>query len=107
MKNLTPSGTAHILLDERGRAWIDDTNIKVIEVVLDKTGYGLSPEEIFEEHYRGISMAQIHAAFSYYYDHQAEFDAEIERQVKEVEALRAQSLDSPGRRKLRALGKIP
>lgn len=107
MKILTPSGTAHILFDEQGRAWIDDTNVKVIEVVLDKLGYGLSPEEIFEEHYRRISLAQIHAAFSYYYDRQAEFDAEIERQRKEVEAARAQTLDSPGRRKLRALGKIP
>ena len=107
MKQLTPSGTAHILLDEQGRAWIDDTNVKVIEVVLDKLGYGLSPEEIFAEYPSQFTMAQIHAALSYYYDHQAEFDAEIERQQKEVEALRAQSLDSPGRRKLRALGKIP
>lgn len=107
MRTLTPSGTAHILLDDRGRAWIDDTNVKVIEVVLDKLGSGLSPEDIFAEHPGMFTMAQIHAAFSYYYDHQAEFDAEIERQVKEVEAARAQTLDSPGRRKLRALGKIP
>ena len=107
MKQLTPSGTAHILLDEQGRAWIDDTNVKVIEVVLDKLGYGLSPEEIFAEYPSQFTMPQIHAALSYYYDHQAEFDAEIERQQKEVEALRSQSLDSPGRRKLRALGKIP
>ena len=32
---------------------------------------------------------------------------EIQRQVKMVEDLRAQTLDSPGRQKLRALGKIP
>lgn len=107
MRKLTPSGTAHILLDEQGRAWIDDTNVKVIEVVLDKLGWGLSPEEIFAEYPGHFTMAQIHAAFSYYYDHQAEFDAEIERQRKEVEAARLQTLDSPGRQKLRALGKIP
>jgi hypothetical protein len=35
-----PSGTAHIVLDDRGRGWIDDTNVKVIEVVLDKVGWG-------------------------------------------------------------------
>lgn len=28
--------TAHIYLDDRGVAWIDDTNVKVIEVVLDR-----------------------------------------------------------------------
>ena len=107
MKNLTASPTAHIYLDDQGRAWIDDTNVKVIEVVLDKLGYGLSPEEMVEQHYHRLSLAQVHAALSYYYDHKAEFDAEIDRQVKEVERLRAQTLDSPGRQKLRSMGKIP
>jgi uncharacterized protein (DUF433 family) len=103
---MRPSGTAHILLDERGRGWIDDTNVKVIEVVLDKLGWGLSPEEIHAG-YPNLSLAQIHAAFSYYYDHQAEYDAEIARQSEEADRLRAASLNSPLRQKLRAMGKIP
>ncbi len=104
-KTATPM--PHIWLDERGRAWIDDTNVKVIEVVLDRLGPDrLTPDQIHEEYDR-LSLAEIHAAFTYYYDHQAEFDAEIERQDRMVEELRAQSLDSPGRQKLRALGKIP
>jgi uncharacterized protein (DUF433 family) len=107
MTTKTPTPTAHIWLDESGRAWIDDTNVKVIEVALDKLGYGWTAEEIYEEHDHYLSLAQIHAALSYYYDHQAEIDAEIARQVKMVEELRAQTLDSPGRQKLRALGKIP
>ena len=107
MRKLTPSGTAHILLDEQGRAWIDDPNVKVIEVVLDKLGSGYSPEEILAAYPGTFTLAQIHAAFSYYYDHQAEFDAEIEWWNKECERLRAESLDSPCRQKLRAMGKIP
>jgi uncharacterized protein (DUF433 family) len=103
---MQPSGTAHIYLDERGRGWIDDTNVKVIEVVLDKLGYGWSPEEMHAE-FPHLSLAQIHAALSYYYDHKAEYDAEIERQRLEAEALWRASQDSPGRQKLRALGKIP
>ena len=99
--------TPHIHLDEHGKAWIDDTNVKVIEVALDRIAHGLSAEEIYIQHYRYLSLAQIHAALAYYYDHQKEFDAEIDRQVREVEQLRAQSLDSPGRRRLRALGLIP
>ena len=101
-----PSGTAHIVLDERGRGWIDDTNVKVIEVVLDKIGWGWSPEEIHDAHPH-LSLAQIHAALSYYYDHRAEYDAEIEHQLREYEQLRAANLDSPIRRKLRELGKLP
>jgi uncharacterized protein (DUF433 family) len=103
---MRPSGTAHIYLDDSGRGWVDDTNTKVIEVVLDKLGYGMSPEEIHDAHPH-LSLAQIHAALSYYYDHKAEFDAEIERQEREYEALRAATMDSPARQKLRALGKLP
>ena len=98
--------TAHIHLDAQGRAWIDDTNTKVIEVVLDKLANGSSPEEIHFQHSH-LSMAQIHAALSYYYDHQAEFDAEIERQLQEYDELRAKVEDSPLRQRLRALGKLP
>ena len=96
----------HIRLDDRGVAWIDDTNIKVVEVALEQIAHGSSPEEIFEQHSGYLSLGQIHAALSHYYDHQSEYDAEIERQMTEADALRAGSLDSPGRRRLRALGKL-
>jgi uncharacterized protein (DUF433 family) len=101
-----PSGTAHIVLDDRGRGWIDDTNVKVIEVVLDKVGWGWGAEEIHAAHPH-LSLAQIHAAFSYYYDHQTEYDAEIERQLREYEELRAANLQSPIRQKMREQGKLP
>jgi len=92
--------TTHIEIDERGVAWITDANTKVIEVVLDRVAYGWSPEEIHFQH-PTLSLAQIHAALAYYYDHQAELDAEIMRQLKEVEALAEAAKDSPGRRRLR------
>ena len=99
--------TAHIHLDERGRAWIDDTNTKVIEVVLDQIAYGWSPEEIHFQHAH-LSMAQIHAALSYYYDHQAEFDTEIARQLQEYDALQGnRSRIRLIRKRLRAMGKLP
>jgi hypothetical protein len=50
--------------------------------------------------YPHLSLAQIHAALSYYYDHQQAFDAEIERQLREVEALAAEAADSPFWRRL-------
>lgn len=95
--------TTHIEIDERGVAWITDANTKVIEVVLDRVAYGWSPEEIHFQH-PTLSLAQIHAALTYYYDHQAELDAEIMRQLKEVEALAEAAKDSPGRRRLREKG---
>lgn len=104
---MTPTTTAHIHLDEQGRAWIDDTNVKVIEVVLDQRAHGGNPEKIHEEHPH-LSLAQIHAALAYYHDHKDEFDMEIDRQHREyLAAWEAQGKDTPIHRKLRALGKLP
>jgi uncharacterized protein (DUF433 family) len=66
--------TAHTHLDERGIACIDDTTVKAIEVMLDKIVYGWNPEEIHRRHPH-LSLAQIYAAFTYYYDHQTEIDS--------------------------------
>jgi hypothetical protein len=60
---MSQTPTAHIHLDEAGVAWIDDTNVKVIEVVLDKLAHGSSPEEMHLQ-YPHLSLAQIHAALS-------------------------------------------
>lgn len=102
---MATTATAHIYLDDRGVAWIDDTNVKVIEVVLDKLAHGSSPEEIHFQHPH-LSLAQIHAALSHYYDHQEAFDAEIERDLAEVEDMTALASDSPLRKRLRAIGKL-
>ena len=100
------SDTAHILVDDRGVAWIDDSNVKVIEVALDWIAHGSSPDEMHLQ-YPHLSIAQICAALAYYHDHQAEFDEQIARDRAPVQALREQGLDSPARRKLRGMGLLP
>ncbi len=97
---------AHIFLDDAGVAWIDDTNVKVIEVILDKLAHGSSPEEMHFQ-YPHLSLAQIYAALSYYHDHQETLDTEIRRKLNEVDALAAQTDDSPVRKRLRQAGKLP
>lgn len=96
---------SHVWLDERGVAWIDDRNIKVVEVALDRVAHGLSPEEIYDQHDGYLTLAQIYAALAYYYDHQTDFDRQISDQVVEYNRLRSATLNSPGRLRLRALGK--
>ncbi|HEY3244964.1 MAG TPA: DUF433 domain-containing protein [Phycisphaerae bacterium] len=95
--------TGHIVLDERGIPWIDGTNVKVIEVVLDKLAHGSSPEEMHLQ-YPHLSVAQICAAMTWYYDHQVEMDADIERGLQEYRALRDAGGESPGRKRLRERG---
>jgi uncharacterized protein (DUF433 family) len=102
--------TTHIQLDDQGRAWIDDTNVKVIEVVLDKLAHNSSPEEMHLQ-YPHLSMAQIHAALAYYYDHKAELDAEIDRGLREYDEALAEQRSSPEYQrlmdKLRAIDRTP
>ncbi len=88
-----------IEVDQRGVAWLVGANTKVIEVVMDKLAHGWSPEEIHFQH-RHLSLAQIHAAFAYYYEHQEEMDQEIVRQVEEVERLSRDASPSPLRQRL-------
>lgn len=101
------ASATHICLDDEGVAWIDDTRVKVIEVVLEKLAHGWSPEEIHFQH-RDLSLAQIHAALSWYYDHQAELDAEIAARLERVEADAAAAAvhDSPLRARLRRAGHL-
>ena len=87
--------TLHIGLDLRGVAWIDDTNVKVIEVVLDKLAHGSSAEEM-QFQYPHLSLGQIYAALSYYHDHREAFDAEIESQLDEYDRLHRVRRRKPG-----------
>ncbi|HMG73240.1 MAG TPA: DUF433 domain-containing protein [Pyrinomonadaceae bacterium] len=88
-----------IEIDAEGIPWITGANTKVVEVVLDKMAHNSNPEEIHEQ-YPHLSLAQIHAALSYYYEHQAEVDADIERRDRYVENLRAQQKNPLTRKEL-------
>jgi len=46
-----------------------------------------------QENYPHLSLAQIHAALAYYYNHKAEIDALLEEWDKEYEELRAQDTE--------------
>ena len=62
--------------------------MKVVELVMAQRAHGWSPEEISFQ-YPHLSMAQIHSALAYYWDHQEELDRDVERRMSEVDATRA------------------
>jgi uncharacterized protein (DUF433 family) len=96
----------HIDVDDKGVARIAGQRTKVIQVVMDKLAHNWSPEEIHVQ-YSHLSLAQIHAAFTYYYDNQDELDTQIAADVKRADELREQAGESPLVQKLRAMGKLP
>lgn len=95
----------YIEIDENGVARIAGTRTTVIEIAMDKRFYGWGPEQIHAEHPH-LTMADVHAALAFYYDHQAQLDAEIEQDQKDAEALRAAAGESPVAQRLKSEGRL-
>lgn len=89
-----------ITIDDEGRAWLADEQVRVVQVILDYLAHGWSPEEIHRQHSH-LSLAQIHSAFAYYYDHQAELDQQIAEELVAVRMLRSQTENPELQQRLR------
>jgi uncharacterized protein (DUF433 family) len=74
--------------------------IKVRHVAVWHEQSGMSPVEIVAA-YPTITLAQVHAALSYYYDHRDEIQSAIAEEDDFVAELKAQSGPSPLQEKLR------
>lgn len=92
----------HIALDESGVPVIVGANTKVVELVTEIHAYGWSPTELHLQHPH-LSLGQIHSALAYYWDHQAELDADMERRFEEAETLRRAAPVPPVVERLRRL----
>jgi uncharacterized protein (DUF433 family) len=96
----------HISLDEHCVAYITGTQMKVLQIVREMQSWGLTPEEIYADHPH-LSLAQVYAALTYYYDHQEELDAQMTQSDAEHEDLRATVGESPFIARMRSEGKLP
>lgn len=92
----------HIRLAEDGRAWIDDTNVKVIEVVLSYFAAEGVVDRLVENH-PDLTPARVHAAMAWYHDHREAFDREIALDDARVNRLAEEHENSPLMRRLKAI----
>ena len=67
-----------------GKARIDGHRVRVQDIVTDYEWNGLSPDEICQQ-YPTITLAQVHAALSYYYEHRDEIQADLASERLAVE----------------------
>ena len=74
----------HVTVDAAGRARVGETGIAVSQLVAESTAYGWSPAELHFQHPE-LSLAEIHAALAYYWDHSTEVDHEIANDLEEIE----------------------
>jgi len=93
----------HIVLVDEKVPVILGTNMKVIELVLDKVAYGWSPEELLFQH-PDLTLGQIHSALAYYWDHQDELDRDIERRLQKINRIQKTSKPSALKSKLKEKG---
>ena len=84
-----------------GRPFIQDKKVRVTEIVLDWLAYHWDAEQI-QRHHPYLSMAEIHAAFVYYFDHKEELDRQIAEELEEVDRIQAQTQNPVLQAKLRA-----
>jgi uncharacterized protein (DUF433 family) len=91
----------HISIGADGVPTLTGTRIKVVEIALDHLVHGWQAEDIHRE-FPQLSLGQIHSALGYYYDHQEELDADIQRRRASAEEIRDRLGNGPVTDALRA-----
>jgi uncharacterized protein (DUF433 family) len=93
----------HIILNQGGIPTISGTDMKVIALVLERTAYGWSPEELHFQH-PYLTLGQIYSALAYYYDNQEKIEDDIERRLRLVDQIQTERGPSPLVARLKAKG---
>lgn len=80
------------------RAYVAGTRVRVQDVAAEHELHGLTPEQIVREH-PSMSLAQVHAALAYYFDHREEIRGQMKRDEEFVARLQAEPEKSGGSKK--------
>lgn len=97
----TPTDHKYVHLDANNVPIIVGASMKVVELIASVYAYGWSPEELHFQ-YPHLSMSQIHSALSYYWEHKAEIDADMERREEYAAKMQKEAGESPFAARLRA-----
>ena len=84
----------HLTVNPRGVLCIDGTRHRVIDIVADYVAHGYSAAQIVEQ-YPDLTLAQVHAALTYYYDHEDELNATLMASYVQAEHGRHQHRPHP------------
>jgi uncharacterized protein (DUF433 family) len=84
---------------------IAQTRIKVRHIAAEHIHWLWEAPQIQRRH-SDLSLAQIHSALAYYYDHKPEIDAALKHDEELADELREECENSAVRQKLRHLGLI-
>lgn len=101
--SLRTSEYKHIAIDAKGRPVIVEMpRLKVRDLVMAHLAHGWPAEELVRQ-FQGLTLAQAYGALSYYWDHQADVDQDIQR-VRELDReFEERQKDEPVVKKIRKL----
>lgn len=89
--------------DGQDRAFITGTRVRVQDIYVDSEVLGKSPEEIVTA-LPHLTLAQVHAALSYYFDHREQIVDELRQDEQFAAVMKRQSGPGPLESKLRDAG---
>jgi uncharacterized protein (DUF433 family) len=92
----------HIVKEPNSPARMEhNPRTRVAMIVMDYIGRGSGPEDVVR-HYPYLTLAEVHAAMTYYHDHRDEIDAEIQNELDQLEKSRDANSRSTIWQKLKA-----
>jgi uncharacterized protein (DUF433 family) len=77
--------------------------IRVAQIVMDYLAHGWSPDEMCR-HHSHLTPAEAHASMTYYYDHRAEIESEIQTELAAVRAAHSTASPTPFLLRMQAKG---
>ena len=75
-----------------GRPCIAGTGLRVIDVVMASLFHDRTPGELASDY--DLSLAEVHAALAYYYQHKADLDQDIRDQIDLAQSFKQQGRGS-------------
>jgi uncharacterized protein (DUF433 family) len=102
---MTTVAVGHVLVDDQGVARLEGSRIKVMDLVMEKSANNWTAEEI-QRQFPHLSLAQVYAAFAYYYSHQDEVDRQIQASLQHADRARTEAGESEIVRRLLHAGKL-
>ncbi len=97
----------HIMKAEGKSARLErQPRIRVAQIVVNYRDLGNSADDVCV-HYPHLTLAEVHSALAYYFDHQAEIDAEIAEEQRMIDESYKNAQPTQVELKLRAQGLLP
>ena len=92
----------HLMRDSKGTLWIDETGYRVLDLAAEHLAHGWNAD-ILQENHPDLSLAQIHAALAWFYDHEEEMRLELHQREASAATLLSEIDESPLQSRLRGI----